>query len=177
MPRTRSAVAYLVPSPLLYWPVRFTALILAGLLLFSVACSSDDKSSGAPQEAQPNVTGEKLASQFLALLQKKDVTGLRSFLSDAFVIQRADGSYSVKDQYLTNLPTINEFKVGDVRTTQSGDALVVHWQLTVNEVIDGRPFETAPAPRLSTFVWTDGQWTMTSHANFNIPAATPTPAR
>jgi hypothetical protein len=39
-----------------------------------------------------------------------------------------------------------------------------------NEVTEGTELSDASAPRLSTFVWSDGDWQLLSHANFNAPA-------
>jgi hypothetical protein len=149
---------------------------VASLALAAIACGgsdSDTAADSAPTLGQPDQQGQELATRFLSLLAQKDVAGLQGFLSDGFMIQRADGSFSVKADYLTNLPVIGDFRVSDVTTKQIGDALVVRWQLSVDEVINGQPYASTPAPRLSTFVWTDGGWQMLSHANFNAPAGNP----
>ncbi len=137
------------------------------LLALSMACNSDSGVEAAPRLSDPNTTGGQVTNEFLTLLQKKDVPGLQSFLSDAFILQRADGSSSSKAEYLPNLPSIGPFEIGDVKALQDGNTLVVHWTLTVQEVINGQPYRTAPAPRLSTFTWSEDRWRMASHANFN----------
>lgn len=140
------------------------ATLLSALL---VACgSSGDKDAPAATSGD----AERLTRQFITLLQQKDTAGLRNFLDDSFMIQRADGSFATKESYLTNLPAIGEFSIANVSFKQQGSALVVRWELTVNEVINGQPYRGAPAPRLSTFVYHDGEWRMMSHANFNAPS-------
>jgi hypothetical protein len=143
--------------------------VLAMLLVLSAACGGDDDGGKAPLLNQPNTTGAEVADEFLTLLQKKDVPGLQAFLSDAFIIQRADGSSSTKAEYLPNLPAIGPYEIADVKARQDGNTLVVHWTLSVQEVINGQTYKSTPAPRLSTFTWGEDRWRMVSHANFNAP--------
>lgn len=149
------------------------AVLLAVLALGLVACGDDD--STPPEVAQPDELGQQLATKYMALLQQKDTAQLRSFLSDAFLVQRADGSSSTKDEYLKNLPEVRDFTVQSVSAKQDGPVLTVRWEVVVNETIDGRTYRANPAPRLSSFVWDGAQWRLTTHANFNAPATTPTP--
>ncbi|MGE0059728.1 MAG: nuclear transport factor 2 family protein, partial [Dehalococcoidia bacterium] len=140
---------------------------------------SDDDSDGAASADVPNVTdatARDLTNQFITLLQKKDTTGLTAFLDDGFMLQRADGSFAVKADYLKNLPSIGNFTITNVSFKQRGDTFVVRWDLTVNETIDGKEYSGSPAPRLSTFVYHDNEWRMFSHANFNAPAQSAPPA-
>jgi hypothetical protein len=146
--------------------------LLGGALLLGIACSGSSSDSAA-KLTDPNKTGSDLVNKYITLLQQKDVDGLKTFLSDAFLIQRADGSTSEKADYLQNYPDIGEFTITNVTATQAANALIVRWDLTVHEVIDGKPYDTAPAPRLSTFYYSDGKWQLTSHANFNAPEGAP----
>ncbi len=152
-----------------------TALVALSL----IACSSDDDADESAAATVPDVTAstaQALTSQFITLLQKKDTSGLTAFLDDGFMLQRADGSFAVKADYLKNLPTIGNFAVTNVNFKQRGDTFVVRWDLTVNETIDGKEYAGTPAPRLSTFVYHDSEWRMFSHANFNAPAQPAPPA-
>jgi hypothetical protein len=94
---------------------------------------------------------------------------LEEFLSKAFNLQRASGSFATKADYLNNIPDIGLYEISGVTGKQDGDALVMKWSLVVREVIDGQTYSGDPAPRLSTFVWRDGRWQLSSHANFNVP--------
>ncbi|MPZ48933.1 MAG: DUF4440 domain-containing protein [Dehalococcoidia bacterium] len=147
------------------------AMAGAALLVGLVACSADG--DPAPSLSQPEQAGQSLTNEYITLLAQKDLSGLQSFLSDGFMIQRADGSFATKTDYLTNIPSIGQFTIANVSAKQAGDTLVVRWFLTVDEVINGQSFASTPAPRLSTFVWTDGEWRLLSHANFNAPATSP----
>lgn len=149
--------------------------VIVMLAVASAACGSDDDGS-APELEQPDTTGRELADEFLTLLKDKDMDGLQDFLSDAFIIQRADGSFATKEEYLTKLPEIREYTIQGVTAKQDGSALTVKWEVVVEEMIDGRTYSAQPAPRLSTFTWDSDRWQMTGHANFNAPV-TATPAR
>jgi hypothetical protein len=144
------------------------ALSVAVLLGLSAACGGG---GDAPKLSQPDAVGLEVATEYVTLLQENDLPGLQAFISDAFIIQRADGSTATKSDYLTKLPQIGPFEIGDVTARQAGSTLVVRWTITVQEVINGSTYNTAPAPRLSTFAWNDGRWQLTSHANFNAPAS------
>jgi hypothetical protein len=52
---------------------------------------------------------------------------------------------------------------------QDGNALTVRWFISVHSIVDGVQTSSDPAPRLSTFIYDDGEWRLTSHANFNAP--------
>ena len=155
---------------------RLRSPVLASVLLAAaLACSGD---SSAPRLGQPDVTGGELTNRFITFLAQKDVEGLRGFLSEGFMVQRADGTFATKDDYLSNLPQIARFSISNVSARQVDGALVVHWLLSAEEVINGQTYASTPAPRLSTFVWADGAWRLLSHANFNAPvSATPTAPR
>jgi hypothetical protein len=144
------------------------AMIVVALLLVG-ACGTDDDAN-APTLDNPSQTGQELVEKYMSLLAEEDVAGLEDFLSDAFMRQGAEGRFATKDDYLADLPQLSTYTIEDVRANQDGDALVVRWMFTVEEVIDGRALQTDPAPRLATFVWNDGDWHLLSHANFNPPA-------
>lgn len=165
--------------PLVIRGPKLAALFLAGIaaavLVLGAACSDSDSDSAATL-SNPSETGSELVNKYITLLQDKDEAGLRDFLSEAFIIQRADGSHSEKAAYLQNFPDIGPFTIEDVTALQADDALIVRWLLTVDEVINGQEFSGDPAPRLSTFVYQDGEWRLSSHANFNVPESATPPA-
>ena len=172
-----------MPTPAIYpSAVRTRALaaslstaLLAGVLFFAVGCSDSNGDSAATVQ-DPGATGTELVNQYIALLKAKDTDGLRRFISDAFIIQRADGSHSQKAAYLENFPEIGDYSITDVSALQADSSLIVRWFLTVDEVIDGRRYSGEPAPRLSTFVYQGGEWRLSSHANFNAPTNATPPA-
>jgi len=121
----------------------------------------------APKLKDVNGTATVLATRFLSLLEQNNVRGLKSFLSPAFQLQRADGSYASKTNYLGSLPRITTFTISDVTATQAGAALVVSYKADIEGLNNGKPYSPGPAPRLSTFTWNGKIWQLTSHANFN----------
>lgn len=150
---------------------RFGRGLLGGVIVLALlsACSSD--SSGAPTIDDPAATGRELAIDFLDMLQRSDAAALEDFLAPAFQLQRADGSGYDRDEYLANPAIVNTFEVGDeVFASQQDDVLVVRWGAQVNEITEGTKLSEVYAPRLSTFVWSDGAWRLLAHANFNPPA-------
>jgi hypothetical protein len=170
----RARTAEAVTSPWAF-AAKLSTLLLAAALVFGIACGGSDGDSSATL-ANPDQTGSELVNRYITLLKDKDTEGLRAFISDAFIIQRADGSNSEKAAYLQNIPEIGEFTITDVSALQANDALIVRWFLTVDEVINGQPYSGEPAPRLSTFVYQDGGWRLSSHANFNAPPSANPPA-
>jgi quercetin dioxygenase-like cupin family protein len=129
----------------------------------------------APKLKDVPGTSLVLVNRFLTLLAENNVSGLRSFLSPAFQLQRADGSYDTKANYLKNLPHISKFKVSGLVATQAGAALVVRYDADITGIINGKEYVPGSAPRLSTFTWNGKIWQMTSHANFNPLEAPVTP--
>lgn len=150
-------------------PSRTLLAIGALLLLVLAAACNDDNDDSAPDLDDPDSTGQELVTEFITLIRDGDIDGLEDFVSDAFILQRADGSTVTKEDYLSDLPEVEEFTVDDVEAQQSGEALVVSWTLTIQSVIEGQEFSEEPAPRLSTFAWESNAWRITSHANFNVP--------
>ena len=150
-------------------------LAIAGLglvLLLGLACGGSSNDNAAALK-DPNQTGSDLVNRYMTLLQQKDAAGLRAFVSDAFIVQRADGSTSDKAAYLQSFPEVGLFTISNVSARQDKNALVVRWDVSVHETVNGQPYDTTPAPRLSTFYYDNGVWQLTSHANFNAPEASP----
>ena len=121
----------------------------------------------APRLASPVAAGTRLVERFFTLLERKDVAGLRSFLSPAFQIQRADGSASGKSQYLKELPGVLSFRLSRFAATQAGGVLVVRYLANVTGSVNGKPYMPGAAPRLSVFTWNGRRWQLVAHANFN----------
>lgn len=151
------------------WRALVLAAIASVVLAGSAACSSPGEAA-APQLSDPSKTGQELVQNYMTMLAEGDAEGLEQFFSDAFLRQGAEGLFSNKENYLAALPTVSGFTIQDVTAQQDGAGLVVHWSVSVEETIDGKVLQTTPAPRLSTFIWSDGAWRLLAHANFNPPA-------
>jgi len=143
------------------------AIAVALVAVPSGAATRTAAARPAPHLANPTATAKVLSQRFFTLLQKKDVPGLRRFLSPAFQVQRADGSSSEKREYLTKLAEIRKFELSDLHATQAGGTLIVRYLATVEGVTNGRPYTPGPAPRLAAYAWNGKRWQIASNANFN----------
>lgn len=150
---------------------RRRLLIAVGLAVALLAgCSDSD--GGAPVVEDPDATAQELVRRYVEILQSGDVDRLDAFVSDAFQIQRADGSSLDKAAYLDDYSTVGEVEFGDEFSgAQDGDVFTVVWSIEGDIEIDGEPLDDAQAPRLTTFAYRDGEWLLTSHANFAFPAS------
>lgn len=127
--------------------------------------------SAAPAAAKlgPNPSDKRLASEFLQLLQDENTAGLKAFLSPAFLLQRHDGTWLTKAQYLEKPATVESYTVTDVHGTRTGNVRVIRYTVQTQQTIDGQQFSADPVPRLSTYVKVKRTWRIVAHANFNAP--------
>ncbi|MBU6363192.1 MAG: hypothetical protein KGQ95_03120 [Acidobacteria bacterium] len=161
--RTRSALA-----------VTISAVAVA--VVAAVGAGSSDATGAtvdrpAPKRlANPDTTATQLLSRFLGALAADDEVKLGSLLSPAWMIQRANGTWANRAQYLAAMPDVRQYQIVDVMAQYAMPTLVVRSRTATQEMTAGGALSTSPlAPRLSTFTWQDGRWRMTSHANFNPP--------
>jgi hypothetical protein len=145
---------------------------LAALALVVPAAHAAPRPS-SPEMANKNVSDTVLASEFLRILEAKDQTALARFLSADFLLQRPDGTYLTRDQYLLNPARVDQFNVTDVVGTRTGNVRVVRYTVNTIQFHDGQQITQDPVPRISTYVWRGGAWRIVAHANFS---AIPKPA-
>jgi hypothetical protein len=138
---------------------------LAALALVVPAAHAAPKPS-SPEMAKRNVSDTVLASEFLRILKAKDQTALARFLSADFLLQRPDGTYLTRDQYLANPARVDDFSLTDVVGTRTGDVRVIRYTVNAVQFIDGQQVTQDPVPRISTYVWRGGAWRIVAHANF-----------
>jgi hypothetical protein len=141
---------------------RLPAAIAAVALSLAVA---------APAAADEDTTelGTGLATRFieiLALPAEEKQAGLADFLALEFQIVRSNGDRLDRDGYMENPASVEAFEIREVVATRSDELVVVSYLLDATVTIDGVT-RTTTAPRLSTFHEVDGEWRMTSHANFS----------
>lgn len=144
--------------------MRLRALSLGLLLTLLVALPASAKTT-PPVGRNPTYT--RLASQFLLILENKDQAGLEAFLSPAFLLQRPDGTWLTKAQYLKAPSVVAGFRVTNVHGTTTGDVKVIRYTAITDQTIDGKQITNAPVPRLSTYVRVGDTWQIVSHANFS----------
>lgn len=148
-------------------PVRSNSRALLVVLALVLAVALGPAAASTPA-ANSSSLGRRLVDRFFTELQQHDVTGLRALLSPAFQVQRADGSRLGKAAYFRHLSTIRSFKIRNLATTSNGSVLVDTYEVSADEVVNGKLLQTAYAPRLSVFVHAKG-WQLIAHANFNAP--------
>jgi hypothetical protein len=137
------------------------------LALGAPVSAAPDASIPAPQLSDPTATGHRLSNRFFKLLRTKNIEGLQGFMSDAFQVQRANGTGTTKTDFLANLPIVNNFVLTDFQGTQAGPVLVIRYEASVEGVINGHPYTPGPAPRIASYVWNGLRWQIASNANFN----------
>jgi hypothetical protein len=141
------------------------AVALIGLLATPVAAHRASGSDAAK--------GRELVERFFDLLQDQDLAGLRRFLSPAFQLQRANGTFANKAEYLEEPAVVESYELRDLRVTRDGKVIVARYDVVADVTIDGQPQSTEPAPRLSVFTKGGRRWQILAHANFNVPAEEP----
>jgi hypothetical protein len=154
---------------------RAVLLVVATVALAGVpAVAFAATPSTAPRGADSDTTkGTELVERFFDLLRDGNVAGLEKFLSPAFQIQRAEGPFLDKEEYLANPATVESYELSEVRATRTGKVIVVRYDVEAEVLIDGVLQSRDPAPRLSVFTKGKKGWRIVAHANFNVPAEAP----
>src|SRR3954447_4907233 len=116
---------------------------LAVLTLFALVAAP------AAAKLGPNPTNRQLATEFLKVLHAKDYKALKAWLSPAFLLQRADGSWLTKAEYLKNPAVIESYKVTDIHgtRTRTGDVRVLRYTVTTKQTVNGVLQSQDPVPR------------------------------
>lgn len=154
-------------------PRSSAAVAMAVAIGLAGVAGSANGAAGAPAPkrlANPDTTATQLLNRFFGALEADDSAKLGALLSPAWMIQRANGTWATRDQYVAAMPDVRQYQIVDVMARYAAPTLVVRSRTATQEVNAGGALVTSPlAPRFSTFTWQDGRWRMTSHANFNPP--------
>ena len=158
---------------------RPLALLLISLLAVTLvaACGDDDEDDAidpAAQTAPEQLSDRELASELPRLLKNKDIKGLDEFLSPAFQLQRTDGSFLTKKEYLENPSQVDEFEILELSGTRYGNTRVIRFVARVTATVNGKRTGDDPSPRLATYVWNGERWQLAAYANY---VALPGPAQ
>jgi hypothetical protein len=159
-------------APVYAWVRRLVCLLLCSLLAVSLvaACGDDDDDERATDPAAqtaPQVeTDRELATELFTILKKKDMKELDDFLSPAFQLQRTDGTYIKKADYLKNPAHVDSFELFEMSGTRYGNTRVLRFVARVSALLNGKPTGNDPAPRLATYVWNGKRWQLISYANY-----------
>ncbi len=147
--------------------------LVAGPVAASARTQPSTLRATSAQQAANLALGKRLVTRFWTLLTGDSATDLGAFLSPAFQVQRANGTGANRNQCLAQFgkaTKVSAFKLSDYKVTRSGTTLVARYISATTETILGESYAKAPAPRLSTFIWTGSTWKLLSHANFNAPS-------
>jgi hypothetical protein len=167
------------------------ALTLAALAI--AGFSSDDTTEAAASTTEPGVTttAPQIADDLAAPLDDPDATGrelaqrfldilgdpnpaplLEEFLSPAFQLQRSNGTFANKAEYVDHPASVARFTILDdaFRAYQDGRALTVRFRVSIEEEIDGAQLRVSEADRLGVFLRTADGWQLLAWSNF-IPVA------
>lgn len=133
-------------------------VLVAGGMLASVA-QADDMTT---DEARAAVTA------FIKAVADGPAA-VTTVLAPEFQILRSNGVAYDREGYINRgagtVHAAPDFAVEDMVATAAGDVMVARYQLVIDETIEGKRV-TKRAPRLTVFRKIEGQWMVTSHANF-----------
>lgn len=118
----------------------------------------------------PEATGRELARRFLDVLSNPNPTAqLEEFLSPAFQLQRSNGTFANRDEYLEQPASVSRFEILDdnFRVYQDGPVLTVRFNVAITETIDGTELRVSEANRLGVFLRSDAGWKLVAWSNFN----------
>jgi hypothetical protein len=150
------------------------SVVIVSVTVGAVGVAGADVS---PKQQATNEKAEQLVSKFLDLLaEDTDPADLEAFLSDAFLLQRADGTSDDKAAYVEEPAIVESYEISDLQATRSGPVIVARYTVVVDSTVDGREQSSDPAPRLSVFVKGEDGWQLAAHSNFNSIAPETTPS-
>lgn len=150
--------------------MRIRTIAVTGVAMAALAAGASAAAGPPVSLPKTQLTGYQLVNRFMAGLASGDAARTNRLLAPSFVVQRANGTWAVKSQYMRTLPVVRSYSISSSHAVYSNGSITVRWELATTEVLPGAQVGTTPAPRLSTFAWTPRGWRMTSHANFNPPA-------
>ena len=130
---------------------------------------------GQPDElsaplADPDATGRELAQRFLDILGSPTPGPLlEEFLSPAFQLQRSNGTFANKEEYVDQPASVARFTILEegFRAYQEGPTLTVRFRVTIEEEINGEQLRATDADRLGVFIRTSAGWQLLAWSNFN----------
>jgi hypothetical protein len=144
-----------------------TATTVDPAVTTTVPPSADELSAALDD---PDATGRELAQRFLDILGDPNPSPLlEEFLSPAFQLQRSNGTFANKEEYVGQPASVARFTILDdaFRAYQDGPALTVRFRVSIEEEIDGQQLRVTQADRLGVFLRTASGWKLLAWSNFN----------
>jgi hypothetical protein len=124
-----------------------------------------------PSTQKTHARAQQLLEKFFDMLTPPDVPALRKFLSSAYIVQRANGDFVTKSEFLANPSVLESYELSNLEATRTGPVIVARYDLVADVTIDGQDYSTEPAPRLAVFHKGEQGWQLVAYANFNVPAS------
>ena len=139
-------------------------MALGFALLFAVVFA-------APSSAQD--AGVVAVNNWVDAVLSGDQDRLADILAPEFQIVRGTGDVFDREAYLKDgVATVSRGNAPEISTTQTtddGDVMVVSYFLVLDQIENGQVLARR-APRLTVFRKIDGDWKVSAHANFAVPA-------
>jgi hypothetical protein len=150
--------------------MRIRILVLAGLMVGTLAACGDSKESSTAED--PQALAVKLINQYATAVFDRDQEGLGNLLSEAYLLRRTNGSGYDREGYIAALADgsgydLVTYELSDITAKQDGDILVAMFTLDADIEEDGQSVISEPSPSLVTFVRVDGEWKLASDAFFS----------
>ena len=120
------------------------------------------------EKITPLADGEKLVRTLWSDFNSNDEAVFQNWISDGFQSVHEDKARS-KDEEINVLMALHlgTYTLDNFKTTQDNNVVIVTYTVAVHETIDGKILPTAPAERLSVFMYDGENWKWIAHANLN----------
>lgn len=138
---------------------------------FAALQPAEAEPEAAPAAEQDDTAlATKLVTAFLDSRKAEnatDVEARQALLAPSFQIVRSSGEIYNAEEYASDTYQFEDYVLGGLNATRTGDVLVVSYVVALDTTLDGGKIDLGlPAPRLSVFQEIDGEWKMVAHANF-----------
>lgn len=126
----------------------------------------DDIDKKHSDSTDADSTGEKLVRKLFKVIDKQNMSAMKSQISDSFqglsesgISDRKDELNAIRDSEL------EDYKLSDFHSTRQNDTLVVTYKLRADETVRGEDADDEPVNQLSVFVKTESGWEWIAHAS------------
>jgi hypothetical protein len=151
--------------------VRAAVCVLALVAALGAGAVPALAADAPPSTQKTTALAQRLLEKFFDMLSPPDIPALRKFLSSAYLVQRANGTFATKAETLANPSVLESYEIRNLEVTRTGPVIVARYDLVADVTIDGEAYATEPAPRLAVFTKGEQGWQITAYANFNVPAS------
>lgn len=127
-----------------------------------------DEDEEPSEKGSGDDTGEKLVREVFRKIKNSDIAALEKMMAEEFQAVHDFGASDRKGEVETLKGIeLEEYRLGNFKTTRREDILIVTYTVKAEETIKGEEVEDEPVPRLSVFVNTDSGWKWIAHANLS----------